>query len=160
MIKNSGTNVWCDFRDDSCNHCGYPSCGQKRIVLDLLENLETIRVSFHCICYDCPSCFARNNIANSWFLIILLAHPLPLKTRLMRPCSQKPGSFKVNLVQWTVPQCRYRVIVTNNENWTYFSGPAWRVFAQHYELIPGEKLILWFNECDNDVLFNKSDPDD
>jgi hypothetical protein len=24
-----------------CNHCGYPLCGQKRIVLGLSENLET-----------------------------------------------------------------------------------------------------------------------
>jgi hypothetical protein len=47
---------------DICEHCASSTCGQKRIVLDLLENLKTITVSFHCTCHDFPSCIMHKII--------------------------------------------------------------------------------------------------
>jgi hypothetical protein len=52
-------------------------------------------------------------------------------------------------VQGTVPQRQFMVLVTNEVNRTYFSGPAWRAFAERYVMAPGEKLVLWLEEGDN-----------
>jgi hypothetical protein len=70
------------------------------------------------------------------------------------------GSSELILVQWTVPQHQFRVIVTNDENRTYFSGPTWIAFAQRYGLAHREKLILSLDEGDNNILFDRVDPDD
>jgi hypothetical protein len=51
-------------------------------------------------------------------------------------------------------------IVTNNENQTYFSGPAWRVFAEHYEFAPKDKVTMWLSEGSNDIFFDNIDPND
>jgi hypothetical protein len=68
------------------------------------------------------------------FLQFLLARPLPIKRHdlcdLVHRTVAQLKSFEVNLVEWSIPQRQYRVIVTNNENYN-FSVPAWRVFAEH-----------------------------
>jgi hypothetical protein len=70
------------------------------------------------------------------------------------------GSFKVNLVQRTIPQYQFRVLVTNEVNRTYFSGPAWRAFAERYAMAPGKKFVFWLKEGDNAIIFDLPEPDD
>jgi hypothetical protein len=70
------------------------------------------------------------------------------------------GSFEVNLVQGTVPQRQFTVLVKNEVNRTYFSGPAWRAFAERYAMAPGEKLVLWLKEGDNAIIFDPPEPGD
>jgi hypothetical protein len=69
------------------------------------------------------------------------------------------GSFAVNLVQWTVPQRQFTILVTNEVNQTYFSGPAWRAFAERYAMTSDEKFVLWL-EGDNAIIFDLSEPGD
>jgi hypothetical protein len=64
------------------------------------------------------------------------------------------GSFEVKLVQGTVPQCQFMVLVTNKINRTYFSGPAWRAFVKRYAMTPDKKFILWLEEGDNAIIFD------
>jgi hypothetical protein len=127
---------------DICDHCASSTCGQKRIVLDLPKNLKTITVSFHCTCYDFPSCIMHKIIyLIVGFLQFCLARPYLLKARLMLPCSQ---NYCTARIIWGKPSLvdSSRVIVINDENQTYFSGPAWIAFAQRYRLTPWENLIL------------------
>jgi hypothetical protein len=70
------------------------------------------------------------------------------------------GSFEVNLVQGTVPQRQFRILVTNEVNRTYFSGPAWRGFAQRYEIAPLQKFVLWLEEGDDAIIFDPPEPGD
>jgi hypothetical protein len=70
------------------------------------------------------------------------------------------GSVEVNLVQGTVPQRQFRVLVRNKVNQTYFSGPPWRAFAKRYAMAPGEKFILWLEEGDNALIFDLPEPGD
>jgi hypothetical protein len=37
---------------DDCDHCGYPACVHKRIVIDLSQNLKTMTLYLHCTCCD------------------------------------------------------------------------------------------------------------
>jgi hypothetical protein len=60
----------------------------------------------------------------------------------------------------TIPQRQFKAIVTNNENQTYFSCSAWIAFVQRYGLTPQEKLILWLDEGDKNIIFYKVNPDD
>jgi hypothetical protein len=61
-------------------------------------------------------------------------------------------------VQGTVPQYQFRILVTNEVNQTYFSGPAWIAFAQRYGLAPLQKLVLWLDEGDDDITFHFPKP--
>jgi hypothetical protein len=70
------------------------------------------------------------------------------------------GSFEVNLVQWTVPQCQFTVHVTNEVNRTYFSGTAWRAFVEQYAMAPDKKFVLWLKEGDNAIIFDLLEPGD
>jgi hypothetical protein len=67
------------------------------------------------------------------------------------------GSFEVNLLQGTVPKRQFMVLVTNEVNRTYFSGPAWRAFAERYAMAPSEELVLWLEEGDNAIIFDPSE---
>jgi hypothetical protein len=48
--------------------------------------------------------------------------------------------------------------VTNEVNWTYFSGPAWIAFAQRYGLAPLQKFVLWLDEGDDAITFHFPEP--
>jgi hypothetical protein len=48
--------------------------------------------------------------------------------------------------------------VTNEVNRTYFSGPAWIVFAQRYGLAPLQKFFLWLDEGDDAITFHFPEP--
>jgi hypothetical protein len=64
------------------------------------------------------------------------------------------GSVEVNLVQGTVPQRQFMVLVTNEVNRIYFIGPAWRAFVERYAMAPGKKFVLWLEEGDNAIIFD------
>jgi hypothetical protein len=61
-------------------------------------------------------------------------------------------------VQGTVPSRQFTVLVTNEVNRTYFSGPAWRAFAERYALAPCQKLVLWLKEGDNAIIIDPPEP--
>jgi hypothetical protein len=63
-------------------------------------------------------------------------------------------------VQGTVPQRQFTVLVTNEVNQTYFSGPAWRAFANRYAIAPDKKLVLWLKEGGNAIIFDPPEPGD
>jgi hypothetical protein len=52
------------------------------------------------------------------------------------------------------------VLVTNEVNQTYFSGPAWRAFAERYEMIADQNLVLWIEEGDDAIIFDPPEPGD
>ena len=64
-------------------------------------------------------------------------------------------------MQGTVPQHQFKVLVKNEVNRTYFTGPAWRAFVRRYAyaMEPGKHFILWLEEGDNSIISDFPDLD-
>ncbi|KAM0876983.1 hypothetical protein ACQ4PT_035816 [Festuca glaucescens] len=113
---------------DICAQCGYNECMNKKFTIVLPEGMQNR-------------------------LIIPCRYRRDFSEHIQVAISDHPRTLEVNLVSLTVPDHQQRVLVTNEEGRTYFSGYQWGQFVERYEMEPTGRLTFYLNEGDVSTYF-------
>ena len=145
-----------------CVSCGHENFQDKKFIIVIPEDFETMAVRSAQLWFPTLHAFWLK-LANCCFLIIF-SQIIPCYARQdfldhVNKHINHEGQFKVTLVQETVPNKTYKVLVINESNRTYFTGPRWTELVERYGMDAGMRFRIYLDNTHGVIYFSYEIPD-